>query len=386
MAFVYRCVVNLRIAYIRSSLHVGSGLVNHIMEIAKRVKRAGNDIAIISRETEIRSKDVRIHELKFVGDNIPFLRNLVFPFKCLSVLKEFDLIHTQYHPGIFVGNIANEFLEKPHVFTYHGFAPIRAWHIFKQELKMVDHRLETFFALRTKIHKIITVSHFLKEELMKRYFVRKDRIQVIYNGVDSERFNPNLNSNNIKKLYKLENCPVVLYLGRLAPYKGVQFLIKAIPKVLRELPGAKFLISGAMRYDIADLRRLIKSLNIKDSVVFTGYISDRVVPELYAACDVFCYPSLWEGFGLTPAEAQACGKPVVAFNNCALPEVVENGRTGLLVEPRNVNALAEALVTLLQDEWRRTYMGLNARERVLRLFSWDKAAKKTLQVYYEALS
>ena len=386
MTLIKNRVENLRIVYVRSSLHTGSGLVYHILEIAKRMKRAGNEVAIVCRETEIKSKDLPIHELKFAGDRVSFLRNLVFPFRSLRVLERFDLIHTQYHPDIFVGNIANKFLKKPHVFTYHGFAPIRAWRIYKQRLKMIDHRVGTFLAFRSKIHKIITVSNFLKEELIRRYFIKKERIQVIYNGVDTERFNPNVNENRIRRFYKLGSSPVVLYLGRLAPYKGVQFLIKAIPKILRELPETKFLISGAMRYDIADLKRLLKSLKIENSVVFTGYVSDREVPYLYAACDVFCYPSLWEGFGLTPAEAQACGKPVVAFNTCAIPEVVESGQTGLLVEQRNVEALAKAVVSLLQDGERRFHMGLKARERVLQLFSWDKAAEQTMQVYHEVLS
>ncbi|NIR86886.1 glycosyltransferase family 4 protein, partial [Candidatus Bathyarchaeota archaeon] len=148
----------------------------------------------------------------------------------------------------------------------------------------------------------------------------------------------------------------------------------------------KFLISGAMRYDITDLGRLIKRLNVENSVVFTGYISNREVPNLYACCDVFCYPSLWEGFGLTPAEAQACGKPVVAFNTCAIPEVVKDEHTGLLVEQRNVKALAKALISLLHDRELRFRMGLEARERVLQLFSWDKAAEQTLQVYHEVVS
>lgn len=376
----------MRIAYVRSSLHTGSGLVNHIMEIARRTKRAGNEVAIISRESEIRSKDVPIHELGFTGDSIPFLRSLIFPFKSLRILNRFDLIHTQYHPGIFVGNTATEFLKKPHVFTYHGFAPIRTWRSSKQKLKMIDHRLGTFLALRSRVHKIITVSHFLKEGLIKRYFIQEDKIQVIYNGVDTERFNPNVDGNSIRKFYKLEDYPVVLYLGRLASYKGVQFLIEAIPEVLRELPEAKFLISGAMRYDIPNLNKMVKSLKIENSIVFTGYVPDGDVPKLYACCDVFCYPSLWEGFGLTPAEAQSCGKPVVAFNTCAIPEVVKNKHTGLLVEPRNAEAVAKALVSLLQNKELRFRMGLEARERVLQLFSWDKAAEQTLQIYREVLS
>ena len=376
----------LRIAYVRSSLHTGSGLVTHMMEIAKRVEKAGNEVAVVCREAEIKPQAIRIYEVNFKGENVSFIRNMIFPFKSLKVLENFDIIHTQYHPCIFAGNVAASVFEKPHVFTYHGFAPVKPWRSYRQKLKMIDHRIGTFFALRFKVDRIITVSKFLKRELVAKYFVEENKIRVIYNGVDTERFNPKVNGDNIRKAYELGDSPVVLYLGRLAPYKGVQFLIEAIPLVLREVPKAKFLIGGAIRYDTPDLWRLVKKLRIKKATIFAGYVPDHVVPNFYACCDVFCYPSLWEGFGLTPAEAQACGKPVVAFNTCAIPEVVENNHTGLLVEPKNIEALADALISLLKDKERRVRMGLEARKRVLRLFSWDKAAEQTLQVYREVLS
>ena len=357
-----------------------------MMEIAKRVEKAGNEVAVVCREAEIKPQAIRIYEVNFKGENVSFIRNMIFPFKSLKVLENFDIIHTQYHPCIFAGNVAASVFEKTHVFTYHGFAPVKPWRSYRQKLKMVDHRIGTFFALRFKVDRIITVSEFLKRELVAKYFVEENKIRVIYNGVDTERFNPKVNGDNIRKAYELGDSPVVLYLGRLAPYKGVQFLIEAIPLVLKEVPKAKFLIGGAIRYDTPDLWRLVKKLRIKKATIFAGYVPNDVVPNFYACCDVFCYPSLWEGFGLTPAEAQACGKPVVAFNTCAIPEVVENNRTGLLVEPKNVGALADALISLLKDKERRVRMGLEARKRVLRLFSWDKAAEQTLQVYREVLS
>lgn len=374
----------MKIAYIRSSLHSGSGMTNHILEIVKRVKAAGNIVALFARETYIDTKEIKINKWNFFGDNVPFFRNLLFPFGNLNYLKTFDLVHTQYHPGIFVGNVASQFLQIPHVFTYHGFAPVRAWRSSRQKLKMMDHRLGVFMTLRSNLHKVITVSHYLKEELIKRYFVREKNIRVIYNGVNFERFHQ-LSGRKIKKLYQLGEDPVVLYLGRLAPYKGVQFLIEAVPEVLREIPNTKFIVSGAMRYDVLDLLNMINRLKIQDSVTFTGYIPNQDIPNLYAACDVFCYPSLWEGFGLPPVEAQACGKPVVAFNTCALPEVVKNEQTGLLVQPKDTHALANAIITLLHDDERRRQMGLEGRKRVLRLFSWDDAAQKTLQVYHEVM-
>jgi glycosyltransferase involved in cell wall biosynthesis len=311
---------------------------------------------------------------------------MIFPIKTLQLLREFDVIHTMYHPGIAAGSAASELYGKPHVFTYHGFAPISVWRSWKQRLKMIDHRLGTFLLLRSNIKKIITVSHYLKNELIDKYLVKPGRIRVIYNGVDTLRFNPDLNGSRIREKFRLNDAPTVLFLGRLTPYKGAQYLLKAIPIVLKEMPDTKFLIAGAIRYDSADLDWILRWLKVRKSVIFTGYIPNQDVPTLYAACDVFCYPSLWEGFGLTPAEAQACGKPVVAFDNCAIPEVIKNHETGTLVKPRDVQGLADALISMLQDGEKRLRMGLKGRERVRQLFSWEKAAKETLKVYQGALS
>jgi len=251
---------------------------------------------------------------------------------------------------------------------------------------MIDHRIGTFFALRLGVDRVIAVSRYLKSELTKNYKIDESLIEVIYNGIDVELFNPNVRGDEIRQRHGLEDKPVVLYLGRLAPYKGVQFLMRAVPLVLREVPNAKFLVAGSMRYDTLNLHGIAKSLDIESSVIFTGFVPNRLVPKLYACCDVFCYPSLWEGFGLTPGEAEASGKPVVAFNTCAIPEVVEDGRTGILVEPKNYIQLASAIVSLLKDWDLRRKMGLEARRRVLRLFSWDNAVNQTLKLYKEVLS
>jgi glycosyltransferase involved in cell wall biosynthesis len=251
-------------------------------------------------------------------------------------------------------------------------------------MKMVDHRIGTFLSLRFGVDKIITVSRFLERELVKSYKIAEKTIHVIYNSIDTQKFNPHVSGDPIRRQYGLDDKPVVLYLGRLAPYKGIQLLVKAIPLILRQNPATKFLIAGSRRYDMLNLPEMAESLGVSKSVIFTGYVPDEMVPQFYACCDVFCYPSQWEGFGLPVAEAGATGKPVVACKMGAMPEVIQDGVTGLLV-PSTSTQLANAVCTLLENAELRKKMGQEARKKVSQQFSRKEMVQKTLQVYKEVM-
>lgn len=373
----------MKIAILRSVLHRASGQTVHITKLSEQLRRLGNEVSIFSRSIEDPTPSG--FELKFSLSYVPFVRHLGFASACLSAIKGFDLVHTQYHPEIIAGNWLHQFKKLPHVFTYHGFAPIRPWTNPFQKLKMVDHHIGTFFSLRLGLDRIIAVSRFLRRELVKRYHLRPELIRVIYNGVDLERFHPEVDGKKIREAYSIGGHPLVTFVGRLAPYKGAQFLLQAIPQILKDVPDAKFMFVGSARFETARLQEIVRIPGIRKAVIFTGYVTDDLLPSFYAACDVFCYPSLWEGFGLTPAEAQAAGKPVVAFKTCALPEVVENGVTGFLVPSRNSTALAEATARLLTNHELREEMGKTARKRAEQMFSWEATARRTLTSYEEAL-
>ncbi len=375
----------MKIALVRTTLHKGSGQVVHISELVRRLKKIGHQISVFSRQVDERIDSLDIFQVRFIFDDIPYIRHVGFGVKAGVMMKDFDLVHTQYHPAIFAGNAYHFLKGRPHVFTFHGFAPVGIWRNPVQKLKMVDHQTGTFLALRWGIDQIITVSDFLKRELLKSYRFDSERINVIYNGVDIERFNPQIDSLAIREEYGVENDPLVLFLGRLAPYKGPQFLVMAAPHILKEVPDTKFVIAGSGRYDAPKLKNLARKLEVDKAFVFAGYVPHEKIPRMYASCDVFCYPSLWEGFGLTPAEAQASGKPVVAFDNCAIPEVIDDQETGLLVPPRDHKLLAQALIELLLDEKERLEMGTKGRERAVEMFSWDAMAEKTVAVYERAL-
>ena len=366
---------------IRTTLHRGSGQVVHIRELSKRLLRKGFNITVFTFKEDEDISPVEVETVKFKGSNIPFIRNFGFTAKCGMLIKSFDLIHTQYHPAIITGNLVHALRGLPHIFTFHGYAPIRSWRNPAQKLKMLDHTLGTLFALRSGVTRVIAVSHYLKRVLMKRYRFDESRISVIHNGVDLEMFKPRMDVDNLRERYGISDSPSVLYLGRMDPYKGVEYLLRAAHIVVEHIPKVKFIIAGGSRFDRSNVQDYLTSSKIRRSTIFTGYLPRSEIPLLYSACEVFCYPSMWEGFGLTPAEAQASAKPVVAFNHCAIPEVVKHGETGILVNPGDYKKLADAIVRLLSDPDLRRRMGEEGRRRVEKLFNWDEAADKTIEVY-----
>lgn len=367
-------------------MHRGSGQTVHIRELSKNLMKLGHEVTIFSRRIEDKTLSKIGRNVRFPLDNVPFFRHLGFAASSLCAITNFDMVHTQYHPGIIAGNWLHEFHKLPHVFTYHGFAPITFWNNPFQRLKMVDHRIGTYFSLRLGLDRTIAVSHFLKRELVNYYRLDDELIDVIYNGVDLERFNPRADGRIVREKYGTEDHPLVMFIGRLTPYKGVQFILEAIPEVLKVIPEAKFMFVGSSRFDVPRIGAIISKPNVRSAVVFTGYVSDEMLPQFYASCDVFCYPSLWEGFGLTPAEAQASGKPVVAFETCAVPEVVQNGVTGLLVPRGDAKGISQAIMKLLLDSKLRRMMGEKARARAMTMFSWEEAARRTTMVYEKAQS
>lgn len=375
----------MKIAIIRTTLNKGSGQVVHIREVAKRLKAKGHHVEVFCRELFENLKEVPIKVVKPPLSNMPFLRHFTFAANTLKILENFDIIHTQYHPGIFAGNMLHFLNDKPHIHTYHGFAPVRVWRNFRQMIKMLDHRIGTFASLRCGVDHIVTVSRYLKRKLTETYLFPHNRITVSYNGVDLSRFNVNVKGDVVRERYKLGNALVVLFFGRLAPYKGVQYMLQALPIVLKKVPNTMFLVAGASRYEMVKISKLLESPSVKDRLIFTGYVSDEEVPQLYAACDVFCFPSLWEGFGIPPAEAQATGKPVVAFNHCAIPEVVEHNKSGILVPPKDSRALGEAIVKLLKNPDKRVEMGKVGYKRILKQFTWDKVVAILEQAYRKGI-
>jgi glycosyltransferase involved in cell wall biosynthesis len=207
--------------------------------------------------------------------------------------------------------------------------------------------------------------------------VEEGRVEVLYPGVE-ERFHP-LNEGSlasVKARYSLD-FPFILTVGTLEPRKNHVGLLQAYSLMEGRHPH-RLVIAGGKGWLYEGIFQEVERLSLEERVLFLGYVPEEDLPALYNLADLFVFPSLYEGFGLPPLEAMACGTPVVVSALSSLPEVVGDG--ALLVPPREVEALAEAMEKGLGDPSLRRELRGKGLEQAKR-FSWSEAAKRLLAIY-----
>lgn len=233
--------------------------------------------------------------------------------------------------------------------------------------------------------KIVTISEFSKERIMHFYKVPEEKIELIPCGVDRERFRP-VNDKKLidgaKEKYGTGER-YFLFLGNLEPRKNLSRLIEAYSLACEREGKENFpnLAVAGVKGWLFD--KILEKANAeKDKIILTGYVHDDDVPLLMNGAVAFCFPSIYEGFGMPPLEAMACGTPVLTSNVSSLPEVV--GDAGIQVNPYSVEEIAEGLILLNKDLELRKSLSEKGIERS-RIFSWEKSANKMLRLF-ESLS
>lgn len=219
--------------------------------------------------------------------------------------------------------------------------------------------------------------------------VPQDKIRLIYNGIDINKFDPERFNRTVckEKLGIAKNQKVITTIGQIYPRKGISFLIKACKRLAFAESHAelkvKLLIVGSdptpNERNLTFLKSLISRLNLEEKVEFLGYRED--IPDILAATDVFVLPSLEEPFGRVLIEAMAMKVPVVATNVGGIPEIVEDGKSGFLVPPKDPKALAEKLLVLLKDDKMREEFGIQGRKIVEEKFTLEKHIKEIEKIY-----
>jgi glycosyltransferase involved in cell wall biosynthesis len=306
---------------------------------------------------------------KIVGVN-KAVELFAYPFIVKQKVIENNVKHITRQDLSFLLALAD--LEKT-IITCHDIIPIAYYNTQNPVWKLNAKGLK-------KAERIITVSEFSKKDISRYIKYPEEKIEIIPPAVDHNLYYQNRDRSILEKYRIKENENVILYVGAEEPRKNIQLLIDSFRKLKNKIPQVKLLKVGMPNY-IGVRKKLLKqieSLGLQQDVIFAGYVSETDLAKIYNAVDLFVFPSLYEGFGMPPLEAMACGTPVITSNTSSLPEVV--GNAAIITDPYDTAGLAEKMYALLTDQTlcRSIIKKGLARSKV---FSWDEAAKKTLEVY-----
>jgi len=230
---------------------------------------------------------------------------------------------------------------------------------------------------------IIAVSRFTRNYLLTKLGIPSKKIYVFPNGVDIDKFYPKVEKVYLHK-HHLEDCKVILTLSRVIERKRHDAVIKALPQVIRKISNVKYLICGPWheKYYLR-LRKLINQLKLEKYVIFTNKLSDEELNIYYNLADVYIMPSRYdketgdsEGFGITYLEANACEKPVIGGRSGGVEDAIVDGKTGFLVNPNDIDEIANKLILLLENSSLANDIGKQGRNRVLKHYTWDIITKK----------
>src|SRR6266496_509995 len=231
---------------------------------------------------------------------------------------------------------------------------------------------------------IITVSEAVRDEVHQHLKIPLDRIATVHSAA-RKMFRP-MNTERARQIRERLNITdeFVLYAGTIEPRKNLSLLVRAFEEVFRQgKPELQLILAGKKGWLVDELYQSLRRSSAGDNVMLTGYLNDEELCALYSSCKLFVYPSLYEGFGLPPLEAMACGAPVIASRISSIAEVV--GPAARLVSPHSVTELATAMNELLNDDSLREGYSAAGQKRA-RDFSWTLTADRTRAVYTEAIS
>ncbi|MDF2521515.1 MAG: glycosyltransferase family 4 protein [Clostridia bacterium] len=268
----------------------------------------------------------------------------------------------------------------PYVVTVHDLIPYTMPETCGKSY--LDRFVEQMPRILENADRIITVSEYSKQDIIRFFNTPAEKIRVTHLAADSgfKLMDKEKAWSFLKDKYNYTG-DYILYLGGFSPRKNVDGLIEAYRKIYKELPGHyDLMLLGASKDNHYELRKKIDSLGLSDRVVFAGFVPYEHLPYFYNCASVFTYPSFYEGFGLPPLEAMTCGTPTITSNVTSIPEIVEDA--AITIDPNSINQLTESMYNVLTDMSLRKSMIEKGLRRAYN-FSWKKTAIETIKVYEE---
>lgn len=355
----------VKILQLITSLNIG-GTEHYLLSLVQRLDKKKYEVKV----GYLKEKGHIAQEIEKEGISV---YHLPFPWRLFLFLKKekIQLLHTHLYRANIIGRIIGRIARIPIIISsQQSTDDWRRWY------HSVADRWTARFA-----DKIIANSEAVKKRLIHREKIPEKKTAVIYNGIDLSKFR--VNSGVKKEALGIKPQRIVIgTVARLHPAKGLTYFLRALKQVRETIPEAMFLIVG----DGPERERLEEgtvSLGLKESSIFTGFRRD--IPQLLSFMDVFVLSSLWEGLPSSLLEALALARPVVATDVGGVGEIIQDRVHGLLVPPRDPEALAQAILWMLQNKKEAQEMANRGRRRVEKYFTLDRMIEETEKLYDELI-
>ena len=357
-----------------------AGIARYIYHLLRELPRAAPDLQLHVYSTEpeasTRLPDITIHTTRLPAHK-PLARILweqtVLPFELLQ--KNYALFHSLAYVSPFLNRT-------PTIITLYDLSFLLYPEYFRPFQRLYL-KFGTRFSV-ARAQRIITISESTKRDAIQLLNIDANRIDVVTPGVESEFFQ-DIGTDTIEHFRRDKKLPdhFILFVGTREPRKNIPALLHAFAQAKRaaQLPHA-LVIAGARGWMDQTIPQTLAELNITQDVLFPGFVPHAELPLWYHAADAFVYPSQYEGFGMPPLEALACGTPVITSNVSSLPEAV--GDAALLINPRSPEQITDALIRILTDPALRKEQRARGFQHAHQ-FTWTRAAQRTAQTYHRAL-
>lgn len=381
--------------------HIYGGAGVHVSELVKVLRKSIEvQVRCFGDDRDEKDTNSYVHPLIFDQANAA-IQTMATDLAMVSDVAGASLVHSHTWYANFAGQIASQLHGIPHLITAHSLEPLRPW---KADQLAGGYRVSSWVekSAYEAATGIIAVSNGMRNDILRAYpEIDPNKVSVVHNGIDLSAFQSASDPDLVRTLGVDPDKRSVLFVGRITQQKGLPYLLKAV----RELPADVQIILCAGAPDTKEIQQQVIELveelrKSRDGVIWIErHLNRKELVALLSSATVFACPSIYEPLGIVNLEAMACGIPVVATKTGGIPEVVEDGVTGLLVpidqvqdgsgkpldESKFVEETAKALNQALGNSDLKA-MGLAGRKRVEDLFSWDTIAADTISVYRNAIA
>lgn len=372
------------------------GISPHVYDLSQQLVKQGIEVHVVTKHTpqapdeEIEPSGVHVHRVHLAETPNDFLHEIQL-LNDATEIRVRELLEdwrpggqpTVFHAHDWLSLDAARTLKYeyslPMVATVHATEEGRNQGIHN-EMQRYIHEQE--YWLTYEAWRVIVCTDYMKGEVARSFNIPTDKIDVIYNGVVASKFEFEWSEAEraawrIK--YAQPDEPIVMYVGRFVREKGIQLLLNSASAILAKQPNARFVIVGGGNR--AQFERFVRWYGLQDRVVFTGFMANRNLHQMFRIADVAVFPSLYEPFGIVALEAMAAGAPVVASDAGGLKEVVLHDVTGTSHFAGDTGSLAWAILRVLDDPQRAQRLNQAARARLQTDFNWSNIATQTIDVY-----